>query len=425
MRFLEHYYVDYLDKELLLMGGSWGHISHPFEDDNLKFSEMKDIISKALTGDLKTAQEKTDGQQLSITWKNGELKAARNKGQIKGFGANALSIDEISEMFKDRGEIQNAFVFAVKDLSNALSQIPEEQLNDVFKNGKRFVSVEVITPKTENVIPYDANFLIPHAVVEYDEKGNPVGEDRDVAKNLFELIQKSNANMQDNFQLRSPHDIKGLRVVDADRQENYLHGELDNAMATVDGVDDDSRLLDFKKGYWMNFITQKADELTYPITSDVLTALVNRWAANDKSLSVIKIKKMIDHPEFLQWVVDFDKKQYPAEAKKVVKPFETIFLKLGVLLLKNMSKMLAMNPEKSKAKLKANLEDKIKEIRDSGSEDAKAKLNKELERLNSVGGMDAVVPTEGITFMYDGKLYKLTGSFASINQIMGLGRYNR
>ena len=32
-------------KELLLMGGAFGHLSHPFEDRDLKFSDFKKIIT--------------------------------------------------------------------------------------------------------------------------------------------------------------------------------------------------------------------------------------------------------------------------------------------------------------------------------------------------------------------------------------------
>ena len=50
-------------------------------------------------------------------------------------------------------------------------------------------------------------------------------------------------------------------------------------------------------------------------------------------------------------------------------------------------------------------------------------LARELERLKDIGGMSAIVPTEGLVFKYNGKLYKLTGAFAPINQILGYLRF--
>jgi hypothetical protein len=44
----------------------------------------------------------------------------------------------------------------------------------------------------------------------------------------------------------------------------------------------------------------------------------------------------------------------------------------------------------------------------------------ELERLNKLGGIDKIVASEGLVFFYGGKTYKLTGTFAPLNQILGI-----
>ena len=46
-------------------------------------------------------------------------------------------------------------------------------------------------------------------------------------------------------------------------------------------------------------------------------------------------------------------------------------------------------------------------------------------RLDAIGGLDAIVPSEGIVFEYKGGIYKLTGAFAPINQLNGIvpGRF--
>ena len=47
-------------------------------------------------------------------------------------------------------------------------------------------------------------------------------------------------------------------------------------------------------------------------------------------------------------------------------------------------------------------------------------LKQQLEKLSSLGGIDKIVPVEGIVFKYKGKTYKFTGAFAPVNQILGL-----
>ena len=49
-----------------------------------------------------------------------------------------------------------------------------------------------------------------------------------------------------------------------------------------------------------------------------------------------------------------------------------------------------------------------------------AKLKAELGRLNKLGGVDRIVASEGLVFFYGGKTYKLTGTFAPLNQILGI-----
>ena len=46
-----------------------------------------------------------------------------------------------------------------------------------------------------------------------------------------------------------------------------------------------------------------------------------------------------------------------------------------------------------------------------------------LEKLEAIGGSSAIVPSEGIVFKYKGNIYKFTGAFAPVNQILGSLRF--
>ena len=50
-------------------------------------------------------------------------------------------------------------------------------------------------------------------------------------------------------------------------------------------------------------------------------------------------------------------------------------------------------------------------------------MNRELSRLRGIDNITSSM--EGIAFKYKGKLYKLTGAFAPINQILGIQKYGR
>ena len=59
-------------KELITEGGAYGHMSHPFDDKDLTFKDLKNIIERGLGGQLNredNVTEKLDGQNLMISWR--------------------------------------------------------------------------------------------------------------------------------------------------------------------------------------------------------------------------------------------------------------------------------------------------------------------------------------------------------------------
>ena len=55
-------------------------MNHPFDDNNLTFSDLKNIIINGLAGKLDRedkVSEKLDGQNLMISWSDGKLKSCK------------------------------------------------------------------------------------------------------------------------------------------------------------------------------------------------------------------------------------------------------------------------------------------------------------------------------------------------------------
>ena len=101
-------------------------------------------------------------------------------------------------------------------------------------------------------------------------------------------------------------------------------------------------------------------------------------------------------------------------------PFEKLFFELGVEVLKNVEGYLAANPDKAVQNIRKQVKSAISIVRKGGDIKKINRLSQQLSKLNSIGGMKAIVPSEGLVFVYKGKTYKLTGAFAPINQITGM-----
>ena len=123
-------------------------MSHPFDDRELTFGDLKEMIRRSLAGELnveKEVTEKLDGQNLMF-WKDGQLVDTRNQGHLKNAGAAAPNVKEFSSIFADRPDnIRDAFVSAVEDLETAISGLTDAQKNKVFREGERFMNIEVMT----------------------------------------------------------------------------------------------------------------------------------------------------------------------------------------------------------------------------------------------------------------------------------------
>ena len=152
----------------------------------------------------------------------------------------------------------------------------------------------------------------------------------------------------------------------------------------------------------------------------VLYKLTRRWAFFDKSYSVRDIKATIKNDKFIDWVLTTDKIDHLKMTQNNMKPFEELFFEVGAEIMKNIDGWLAVNPKQSVQKIRSKLKSSISNVRSGGDLKKLNKLKQQLSKLDSIGGLDAIVPTEGIVFKYNGKVYKFTGAFAPINQITGM-----
>jgi hypothetical protein len=407
---------------LLIEGGAYGHMSHPFDDNNLTFSDLKQIIINGLGGKLDredNVTEKLDGQNLMISWVDGKLKAARNKGHLKNHGKNALTTSGVKSLFSGRGDIEKAFVGAMKDLEKSIGKLSDKQKEKVFGNGSKWMNLEVMYPKTANIIDYDVAEIVFHGAIEYDDSGKAIGQPRDSARMLEGMIRQVNANIQKRFKISKPNFLTVPKSQNFGKNKSRFLGRLKKLQSTY-ALKDTDKLGEYHQAYWREYVFNASKQFKFSLKPDQFVKLVNRWAYFDKSYKIQNIKKDFDsNPKFLDWILSTDKNDHQKIWKDNIKPFEILFFEVGAEILKNISGYMAASPEKATQKIRKEVTKALNDLKSGGNVEKLKKLKIQIEKLNAIGGLNAVVPSEGIVFKYKGKIYKFTGAFAPINQILG------
>jgi hypothetical protein len=406
-----------INESLLLEGGAYGHMNHPFDIEmNLTFGDLKQIVVRALNGDLELAREKTDGQALAISWVNGRLVAARNKSHTKNKGEGAMTVGQVAQQFAGRGSLTDAYTFAMNDLSKAISGLSEPQRKKIFKDGACFMNLEVIYPQNANVIPYGQPLLVFHGTFEYNKEGEIIGENQSAASILAGMIKQVNKHVQDTYTIQGPP----MQSLPKSENLSKLQGKyisMINRLQKEFNLSDSDGVADYHQAWWTDFVEKGAKKLD--IGSKI--GLVKRWAFGDKSMRI----NQIQDDKIKAWADKTDKQDQQKIMKNNIMKFEEIFLGVGADVLEFMESVLTANPSDATKQLRNELGNAIKQIKASGNPQKIDKLKIELQRLNTLGGFDKIVPNEGIVFVYGGNTYKLTGAFAPLNQILGIFKYGR
>jgi len=407
--------LDSMNEGILNEGGAYGHMNHPFDTEiNLTFGDLKDIVNRALEGNLELTREKTDGQALAISWRDGRLVAARNKGHLKNKGENALDIKGVADKFAGRGELEKAYNFAMNDLSKAIKSLSEKQREKIFKGGACFMNLEVIYPTSVNVIPYGQALLVFHGTMEYNDEGIAIGENQEAARVLAGMIKQVNKDVQDNYTIQGPPVIQLPKNQDLSSQKGKFTSQISKLQKEF-GLKDTDGVAEYHQAWWEQWIDKNSPS---SLDNKTKMGLVKRWAFFDKSFRLDN--KNITDEKVLEWAKKHEKDNHQKIAKQNLMKFENIFLGLGAEVLQFTSSVLTVNPDKAVRDIKKRIDKTIKDVKKSGDPKKIEKLKLELQRLNSIGGPDKIVPNEGIVFQYKGNTFKLTGTFASVNQLLGI-----
>lgn len=381
-----NYIFESLEEFPILEAKVAGHIQHLHNDLGLTFKELKEIVNLGFSSNLKQAVEKVDGNPLAMTYKNGEFLFAYNE-QPKNM--NDLEL----EFFKDLPK--KVYRDACERLIRAFKDNPNTKK---WFEGNKLLHMEILAKEMPNMIKYNRDAIVLHYMVEYDEDGKQINKDRDLAVEISQQLSNNN----EKIEIVGPPFVK-LKDIDCTDIKNKFTNELDEMLYNAD-IEEDNTLLD----YLCAFADKHFDKVGANVPEKQVPIIVKKWLGLNKThqytTRVYKSQDLVDTLER----TDNEGKAYITKLYNGLKVF---IASICVEILKRMETYVAKDIQDGANDAKKILNDALKELRSTGELSSSEKLSNALERLEKIG-LDNLFPSEGILFVYNDKMYKITGMFA-------------
>lgn len=424
-RAIKDYYdrLEYEIKKPVNETAAAGRIDHPYDDNNLTFGEIKDMITSLFSGKITDIEEKIDGINiLASVDNNGKVIFARNKTQLLN---TPMTAEDIKNNSKWNDKTKTSFINGVNTITKVFSNIEDcirfFNYNDKLDGVKyrNWISVEIVDHSNMNVIPYVGNFVSFHnkiitvCTIYYpkEDYSKSIFADPNIdvdIRKIEDAIKKTNLK-DDDFKASMTPKMIFSNVSNSNAMANDNINDLVDLMEEYE-LSDKSTVAEYKYKAFLKYIIN--NQPIKQLERNEIKNLAARWSG----LKNINIREFSEKDS----IMNFEKSGLSALRKRVMLPLDRFFINLGndALKLFKGGKNEGNEP-KVIDQIRKSIVNAIGSIQETGNIKSLDKLEYLLFRLGSTVDINA---SEGIVFKYNGKFYKLTGTFAVINQIIDVSR---
>lgn len=392
-------------------GGAGGHMAHPIDYTDFTGVELIELVDNLFSGKVETIKEKLDGMNINATMNDkGEVVFIRNNSE-RNSEKGGISIEDMQNKWEGKDHQLKVYIQSGKIITEIFSKLDVKYFNP--KPGvRKIINCECIVEGKTNIMPYAKDRVAFHGYKLYeltdklDKNGNRSWVEIDEVEGDVDAIYKA-AEGIDAAMPRPNLIIKS--VEEGQKFVKQFTKSIDRLFANENLKLSDS----IEEWKFTRFNKVKPKWLDKNVRE-----IFNRWFNNDKSFKATELKKIYpDHYNELK-----DDKFAKSFIEKVMQPLDNLFLAIGNELIDLLDGFTNKEYHNNVVDtLKHDMEETIELVKQSGSTEIQSKVEKNLNRLQALG--DKFNSAEGIVFTYKGRLMKMTGSFAAINQIIGT-RFN-
>lgn len=398
--------IDTTYKPMIIEGGAGGHMSHPFDYDELTGDDLIELVEDLFGGKITDMKEKLDGTNIHATMNNnGQVVFIRNKSNLNS-ELGGMSIQDMADKWADKPSVQNTFLTAGKIITEIFNKLGKKYFNP-DDDTRKVINCECIIAGKTNVMPYASDRVAFHGYKIYKKNGNTWEETENIEGHVDDIYKAAEgidaAKPRMNLVIKSVEEANKFAKVFKGKLEKLFK---DEKLGTNVSLETWKRVR-FEKIMpdWLN-----------TGGTDVVTGVFDRWFKNDKKFKAADLKKIYPN-NYADVISDKFAKPY---VKQVMEPIDDLFLEIGNQFIKLCNGFTNDDAYASVVDtLTKDIEDVCDNIEKYGSEEVKQQLDFQLTRLRKLGD-NAINHAEGVVFTYKGRLMKATGSFAAVNQALNL-----
>ena len=398
------------------------HLQHVYENPSITFGEIKQIFKKINDGKM-LVTEKCDGQNLLLSYSvtEGKTKAARNNNHLLQGGISSNRINELAENIDFQKSIMEAF----SSFEETVKKLSLEEQIDIFgPNTNYYYNTELQDPNNSNVFKYDTKKICIHRTGHLlnNKYNGVITEDilADQFNRLEEVINKQiiTENITDKFVV-TINPIRNIQPLkNKTCYETAMH-KLQSEML-VSKMTDKSSLAEYILERMDREITNTVPELTKEAKVILLKRLMKVKEVTAKNVYKVLNETNNSHLiEKVKNIIDNEGKLH----KKCISPIEEVITEYGAGVLNEFSSFSIKDPITENIRIKRKLKEIITAVNMSNDIQAKTFINNQLARMKNFDNTN--LTCEGIVFKFNGDVYKMTGFFSPLNQILGMTKYQR
>ena len=385
-------------------------------------------------GKITDIEEKIDGINILASVDiNGNVIFARNKTQLLN---TPMLADDIKNNSNWNEKTKMSFINGVNTITKVFNSIKNkiEYFNyDDKADGVKYrnwISIEIVDHSNMNVIPYVDNFVSFHKKIitvctKYypkEDYSKSVFSDPNIDTDTYKLEQaiKETNLKDDEFKAAITPKMIFRNVGNSSMMAGENINELIDLMEEYD-LSDSNTVAEFKYKSFLKYIIN--NKPVKNLTRDEMEKLASRWSGiRNVNINDFRVKDDAKGANkiMIRNIREFEKNGLTALRRRIMMPLDRFFINLGndVLKLFKGGKNDG-NETKVIEQIRRSISDAIAAIQETGNTKALDKLEYLLFRLGDTIDINA---SEGIVFKYHGRFYKLTGTFAVLNQIMDVKR---